>query len=222
MHNKPYRFGIKAFSICDSKTGYVINWKIYAGKENGKTTSSKDVVLTLLEDFQNKGYHVFTDSFFTSIELMEILQSQGISLTGTIRSTRKYLPKIDNSKLSCQAISKRCKNILLTGWKDKQNLFLVSNLYGRKEVINEKRVKGGTDNSRIQKAFSIKNVQSLYAYGVDLSNQLAIYYRSKHRSSKLYKNIFSYIMIDVTITNCYIVYKQMRKIQKMKSAYSLD
>ena len=56
MPNKPHRFGIEAFSVCDSKTDYVINWKIYAGKENGKTTSSKDVVLTLLKDFKNKGY----------------------------------------------------------------------------------------------------------------------------------------------------------------------
>ena len=148
MANKPHRFGIKAFSVCDSKTGYVINWKIYAGKENGKTTSSKDVVLNLLEDFQNKGYRVFTDIFFTSIELMEILQSQGISLTGTIRSTRKYLPKIDKSKLNGQAIYKRCKTMLLTGWKDKQNVFLVSNLYGRKEVIKEKKNQR-RENSRI-------------------------------------------------------------------------
>ena len=63
--------------------------------------------------------------------------------------------------------------MLLTGWKDKQNVFLVSNLYGRKEVIKEKRVKGG----RIQeykKPFPIE-MYNHYMHGVDLSNQLTNY-----------------------------------------------
>ena len=54
---------------------------------------------------------------------MEILQSQGVSLACNIRSMRKYLSKINKSKLSGQEIYKRHKTMLMRGWKDKQNVF---------------------------------------------------------------------------------------------------
>ena len=76
------------------------------------------------------------------------------------------------SKLSGQAIYKRYKTMLLTGWKYKQNVFLVSNLYGRKEVIKEKRVKGG----RIQEYKKpLIEIYNHYMHGVNLSNQLINY-----------------------------------------------
>ena len=32
MPKKPKKWGLKAFSLADSKTGYTLNWKLYAGK----------------------------------------------------------------------------------------------------------------------------------------------------------------------------------------------
>ena len=36
MPNKPIRFGMKVWSLCDSVTGYMFNFQIYTGKVKGK------------------------------------------------------------------------------------------------------------------------------------------------------------------------------------------
>ena len=33
MPKKPNKWGLKAYSLADSKTGYTYNWNLYAGKE---------------------------------------------------------------------------------------------------------------------------------------------------------------------------------------------
>ena len=34
MPNKPTRWGIKMWSLCESKSGYLLDWNIYTGKDN--------------------------------------------------------------------------------------------------------------------------------------------------------------------------------------------
>jgi hypothetical protein len=80
MPQKPHRFGVKAYSVCDAETGYVVKWKIYTGKEDNKLLRTESIVLELLSDFGDKGYHVFTDNFFTSIDLLEKLEKKRIPL----------------------------------------------------------------------------------------------------------------------------------------------
>ena len=42
----------------------------------------------------NKGYHLFTDNFYTKPLLARILDTEGTLLTGTVRSNSKGLPAI--------------------------------------------------------------------------------------------------------------------------------
>ena len=34
MPNKPIKFGFKAYSLCESDTGYVLNWFLEPGNKN--------------------------------------------------------------------------------------------------------------------------------------------------------------------------------------------
>ena len=69
--DKPTKWGGKKWSCCDSKTGYILNFEVYLGKEDvedecaslGLTTT---VVLDIVKYFYNKDYHVYTDQFYTS------------------------------------------------------------------------------------------------------------------------------------------------------------
>lgn len=36
IKNKPVRWGIKLWVLCEAKTGYVFNFQVYLGKENGQ------------------------------------------------------------------------------------------------------------------------------------------------------------------------------------------
>lgn len=95
MPNKPKKYGMKLWMLCDTENYYVSNFKIYAGKEGGKrkVDQGKNVVLELTRHLDS-GHNVTTDNFFTSPSLaIELLRrSNPITLLGTCRKNRKNIP----------------------------------------------------------------------------------------------------------------------------------
>ena len=57
---KPGRFGIKAFTLAESTSGYVLGSKVYTGKEANVVQKDlgKRAVMLLMEPFLDKGYYV--------------------------------------------------------------------------------------------------------------------------------------------------------------------
>ena len=74
MKDKPARFGLKEFTLADSSNGYVLDISVYTGKESDGESKglAKRVVLQLMEPFFGLGYRVFTDNYYTSVELFVI------------------------------------------------------------------------------------------------------------------------------------------------------
>lgn len=86
------------FEICDSDTSYVLHSELYSGKDffsDGDDPLAQKVVLDLLTTCKllGKGYHLFTDSWYTKIPLAEVLLEQNTYLTGTVRKISKSLSK---------------------------------------------------------------------------------------------------------------------------------
>ena len=106
MPNKRHaRFGIKKFQLCDDN-GFVIHINIYAGKDFDLHGEEGDghavtVVKNLLKDARafNKGYHVFTDNFYTKPNLADYLLTQKTLLTGTLRANLKNIPQLCKKQL---------------------------------------------------------------------------------------------------------------------------
>ena len=92
---KPGRFGIKAFTLAGSTSGYVLGIKIYTGKETNVVQKDlgKRAVMSLMEPFLDKGYYVFMDNHYTSVRLFEELEGRKTLACGTVRSNRLGLPK---------------------------------------------------------------------------------------------------------------------------------
>ena len=92
---KPGRFGIKAFTLAGSTSGYVLGSKIYTGKETNVVQKDlgKRAVMSLMEPFLDKGYYVFMDNHYTSVGLFEELEGRKTLACGTVRSNRLGLPK---------------------------------------------------------------------------------------------------------------------------------
>lgn len=88
MPNKRHcRFGIKKFESCESDTGYVHHVQLYSVKDfqyDGFDTVGHKVVVDLLEQTKllGKGYHVYTDNWYTKIPLAEDLF--GVALTSLV------------------------------------------------------------------------------------------------------------------------------------------
>ena len=97
LKGKPNPWDIKAFVLADSNTGYLNRLRIYYGKEMQLIDSSlphtAKVIMTLVEPLNNKGYNLYVDRFYNSPLLATELSKVGITVTGTVMSNRKGLPK---------------------------------------------------------------------------------------------------------------------------------
>ncbi|KAK3743361.1 hypothetical protein RRG08_061297 [Elysia crispata] len=97
MPNKRHaRFGIKKFELGNSN-GFILHITLYAGKNfdvRHEENLTFAVVQLLLQEARllQKGYHVFTDNFYTKPKLAMYLHSEKTKLTGIIRVKSKDFP----------------------------------------------------------------------------------------------------------------------------------
>ena len=105
MQSKPTKYGIKAFTLASSEHGYMLNILLYTGAD---TLSCADpaylslpqparVVMHLMRPFFNRGHHVYTDRYYSSIPLAQTLQEVGTSFTGTLVKNTVGLPDVVRS-----------------------------------------------------------------------------------------------------------------------------
>ncbi|XP_060855395.1 uncharacterized protein LOC132933083 [Metopolophium dirhodum] len=95
--NKPAKYGIKIFSLVDSRTFYTLNMEIYCGQqEEGPykvVNSGKEIVLRLIKPISKTGRNVTCDNWFTSVPLAtELLKKHRITMVGTIRKNKREIP----------------------------------------------------------------------------------------------------------------------------------
>ena len=67
---KPAKFGIKFWMLCDATTYYVLRAFPYVDKKDQASTGLGEfATLSLLEPYRNAGLDVSCDNFFTSLSL---------------------------------------------------------------------------------------------------------------------------------------------------------
>ena len=69
MPKKPNKWGMKAWVLAESDTGYTWNFILYTGKQEKRPAGvplGTHVVTELLKKLHGKGYHVYFDNFYTS------------------------------------------------------------------------------------------------------------------------------------------------------------
>lgn len=88
LKGKPHPWGIKAFVLADSTTGYLHNMAIYYGKDTEllrpDLPHTVRVVCTLMNEHHHKGYDLYVDRFYNSPLLATELSKAGITVTGKI------------------------------------------------------------------------------------------------------------------------------------------
>jgi len=104
MPDKPVKFGVKLYILCDSKTGYYKNFTMYAGKDDsavGNVGKTGAVVIELVEDIFHPNHYLYVDHFYTNPILFKPLNERGILATGTSRSKKNY----PSGELKCEKLS---------------------------------------------------------------------------------------------------------------------
>lgn len=215
---KPTKWGIRIYGLSDARTGYIYAMLPYYGSVSTECLIRPDlpvssrIVLQLYHKLltanpEAKGYHIFTDRYFTGIPLAQELLKLNCYLTGTISTNRKYVP----SMIKKPALTKsntvaayRSGDILLLAWKDKRIITILSSYDTSATTTIERRVKQGS-TINISKPNVITNY-NMNKGGIDKADQLASSYCFMRKSCKWWRKIFFW-GLEVCTINSYILYK---------------
>ena len=71
MPQKPHKWGLKAWALCESKSGYVYNWGLYTGRKAGgvEVGLAHAVVMEMCRPILENRHHVYMDNFLVLISL---------------------------------------------------------------------------------------------------------------------------------------------------------
>jgi hypothetical protein len=103
--DKPTKWGIKEFILCDAVTAYTFQIKLYHGQtmwsqefgENivindaNNQSRTMELVIQMLKNYENKQHKVVMDNYYTSWKLFRELKNRGFGALGTIRHNRVLL-----------------------------------------------------------------------------------------------------------------------------------
>ena len=220
---KPNKFHIKLYQVCEATSGYVIDFEVYSATASdsmasanpfdddvGKTTK---LVLGLLENTNllDKGHEIFTDNYYTSVELAEELFARDTYFCGTARMGRKGMPnafKVVTSrgpfKMNRGDVMFRRKGpVLALRWQDKRQVTLLSTIHEADEIVTNKKDKEG--NYRIKPRAVVDYTSKMR--GCDVSDQLVGNYTILRRSIKWWRKLFFHLF-GVILGNAYVLHRK--------------
>ena len=188
---KRARFGVKSFMLCED-SGYTYRFKIYTGKEivvpaQQELSLSEKVVADLMQPLLQKGYHLYTDNWYTSLPLYRYLYQHGTSACGTIRCNRKGFPEqVKNAKLKKgEIIAARSDELMALKFKDKKDVYMLSTIHANSMVHRPDR----RHRNQRQSTPTCISEYNKYMGGVDRTDQLMQPYEIPRKSMKWYKKV---------------------------------
>lgn len=93
MPQKPAKYGLKYYALCDSKTFYTLNFTVQLVRPYGNNSNKPtDIVKRLVEPIKNSNRNLTTDNYYTSYPLAEHLLQVGLILLGTMKRNKREIP----------------------------------------------------------------------------------------------------------------------------------
>ena len=213
---KPTRFGIKQFALCEAKSGYALRFLTYTGKDtlpnqDPKLTVTENIVKQLMTGYENLGHVLYTDSYYTSPNIVRALEKEGIGYVGTVRAGRKNMPPSlhpNNLPLrkGSEPVFARSDNVVACTWHDTKRVSFVSSVHTNNTVEKRIRSRQHEGGFRSVEKPVIADSYNDYMGGVDIMDQLLGTYCYPHKVSKWYHAVYQRVR-EVALTNGYIVYQ---------------
>lgn len=95
LPSKPDRYGMKVFWIADAEQNFPLYGVPYLGRPAGQERQvnlGRNIAVELATPFFKSGRNVTCDNFFTDLTLSETLLKNGMTLVGTVRANKRFLP----------------------------------------------------------------------------------------------------------------------------------
>jgi Transposase IS4 len=97
---KPHPLGFMIKTVCDTKTGILLNFDFVEGEEidvfkeyNAQWGKSTGCTMRLVEPYANTGRTVIGDSWFGSVYTSLAMLYKGLHFVGNVKTGHKYFPK---------------------------------------------------------------------------------------------------------------------------------
>lgn len=235
MPAKPIKHGIKVFALCCSYTGYLYSYIIYTGKDNVEGLhTSVDVVKQLIELAGCTGVLgriLFTDNYYTSLEVMKfLLCTYGMLMVGTYALTNKKsrtgsdfpFAKLSNkalksiprgwSRSAMQTIYKSTRSqtvwfrMQATIWKDKKLVGFLHNylVQPMSEGFHVLRFSPRSRKRKPVRSPEVGGEYSLHMNGVDNKDRDTADWTVSLKSGRFYMRIF-YWVFDGVLHGMYVI-----------------
>lgn len=221
LKDKPVKWGIKCFLMCDSFSGYCYKIEVYTGKSTiinniAKTnTYTHDLVMRMAEGFENYWRVIYFDNYYTTIKIVKSLYEKKIGCVGTLRKNRAHeKEKLEDPKVQGEFknfANSPDNNIILTLWKDSEVVRIINTIRLPQTLKLKKTIPWLKKEIIITKP-DIAEDYNKKCRGVDYCNRMATQFRFPHGSRKWWRPIFFHL-IQMTIYNSYIIYKQLDQSQ---------
>ena len=212
--SKPQKYGIKAFTMADSDHGYLLNILVYTGADKLLHADSQyqqhpqpcRVVLDLVKPYLDKGHHVFTDRYYTSVPLAQALEAKSTAFTGTAVRNRSSLPDPirKQSRLADNEVKAfRANRLIALEWrapKKKKGLVMLSSQSSAAMTA----VRTRWNQEEVEKPVVVDRYNHSMN-GVDRADQNSVYYPFIRKTRKWWRKLFFWLF-EVTVVNSYILY----------------
>ena len=215
MPAKPTKWGVKVWELCESKSGYCLNFDVYTGRVEGRQPEfglGHGVVMNMMQPYFDKQHHVYFDRFFASPKLTDDLEQRGTYSCSTVMLNRRGLPagaKKTKLKQRGEVEFKQKGNALLTIWKDKRQVSVLS--------TNSNAEMVAVGNPPKLKPSAIQHYNA-HMGGVDLADQLRSYYKVGRPSKKWWRYVF-WFLLDVAMENAWIIYSASTHVPPARRGY---
>ncbi len=224
MPSKPLRKGLKVWMLCDSRSGYCHRTRIYVGKPSDDLAAaalSHKVVTSLARGLEGRHHHIFMDSFFTSVPLLQHLLRQGLYACGPTNPCRRGYPealKPRNVGKLAPGEFYQCQhgNLVATITRDAKIVSCLStnSAPGIVGIGPGKHDGDASDGDCGLAGLGIPRPLPLLLYqenmrGVDLCDQLRECYQVG-RPCKKWWRYFLWFYVNLCIVNAYVVLRESR------------
>ena len=204
IKNKKHKCGIKLYFLSTS-SGVVQKIAIHTGllDDYRWKNHAHKIVLHLLNEKLNVGHHVFMDSYYNSFDLAKLLLDKKTHCTGTLRMTRKNIPKdVQTTKLQKgNTVERYCHGVMIGKWKDKHEECYISTEY------KNEMVKVSNKRNEIKQEPLPLIIYNAFMSRVGRQDQMLSYYLSERKSLQWYKKLFIHV-IEVIVINSHALYNK--------------
>ncbi|KAM4597687.1 piggyBac transposable element-derived protein 4-like [Polymixia lowei] len=233
MPSKPLKKGLTVWMLCDSRSGYCHRARIYVGKPSEDVAAASQgyrVVTSLVRGLEGKYHHLFMDSYFTSVPLLQRLLRDGLYACGPTQPGRKGYPEVlrprNVGKLSPGEFY-QCQrgNLVATVTRDVKVVSCLSTnsapgIVGISPARQLHETEGEVDSDGIDSlgssglSFGVPRPLPLLLYqenmrGVDLCDQLRECYQVG-RPCKRWWRYFLWFYVNLCIVNAYVILRESR------------